>query len=145
MAMHNTEIVRTVIEEGWNRGNLDVVDAHFGRDAVTYDLCTNQVRRRGIAAHRDWIHHLRDGLEGMSVHIDDLFAANDNIVVRWVISGEHVGMLGGVPPTGKRIRYGGITIFMLADDKVEQIWSADTFFAEMIRGGTLGLHMSTAA
>jgi predicted ester cyclase len=145
MAKQNTEIVRTIIEEGWNRGNLEVMDEFFGRDAVTYDLCSNEVRRRGIAAHRDWVRHLRDGIAGMTVCIDDLFGANDNVVVRWVISGEHVGILGGVPPTGKPLTFGGITIFMLANGKVEQIWSADTFFAEMVRAGALGFQLSAAA
>jgi len=44
------------------------------------------------------------------------------VAVRWTAEGTYQGELLGIPPTGKRIRFGGISIYRLDEGKVAEVW-----------------------
>jgi predicted ester cyclase len=44
------------------------------------------------------------------------------VAVRRSYEGAHCGELLGVPPTGKQVRIGGISIFRLAGGKIAEQW-----------------------
>ena len=51
-----------------------------------------------------------------------MVAEGDRVVVRWTAEGTHQGELLGIPPTGKRLRFSGISIYRLAEGKVAEVW-----------------------
>ena len=48
--------------------------------------------------------------------------SNDNVVVRWTGTGEHVADLNGIAPTGKKIDVSAISIHRMADGKIAETW-----------------------
>jgi len=62
--------------------------------------------------------------EGVDGHwqIEDLFSADDKVVVRWTGSGTHVGEVNGITPTGNKVRVDAISIHRLRDGKIAETW-----------------------
>jgi predicted SnoaL-like aldol condensation-catalyzing enzyme len=52
----------------------------------------------------------------------DLVAEGDKVAARRSYKGTHRGELLGIPPTGKPVQIGGISIFRLAGGKITEHW-----------------------
>jgi steroid delta-isomerase-like uncharacterized protein len=50
--------------------------------------------------------------------IEELFAAGDRVITRWIYKGAHEGEFMGIPPTGNKVEFGGITIARIKDGKI---------------------------
>jgi steroid delta-isomerase-like uncharacterized protein len=55
-------------------------------------------------------------------NIEEIFSADDRVVVRWTGSGTHVAELNGIPPTGKKISVDAITIHRMESGKIAETW-----------------------
>lgn len=54
--------------------------------------------------------------------IDDIFASEDRVVVRYTCRGTQTGDLFGVPASNKRLVTGGIEIYRFEADRVVECW-----------------------
>jgi steroid delta-isomerase-like uncharacterized protein len=117
MSEKNEAVVRRVMEEVWNKGNVKLIDELFTTDYMNNDP-VNPVR--GQQGTRDLVNKYRTAFPDLRLHIDELFSAGDRVVVRWHSSGTHRGQLDGLPPTGRQMGSPGITIFRLAGDRIQE-------------------------
>ncbi len=53
---------------------------------------------------------------------EDMVAEGDEVAVRWMAEGTQQGELLGIPPTGKQARFGGMSIFLVAEGKIAAQW-----------------------
>ena len=74
-------------------------------------------------------------LPDIRVPIEDIMAEGDKVAVRWMAEGTHQGELLGIPPTGKRIQFSGISIYRLAEGKVAEVWEQIDMLSFMQRLG----------
>lgn len=58
----------------------------------------------------------------LALHLLDSIAEGDKVVTRYVFTGTHQGELQGVPATGKKIEFPGITIHRVEAGKVAEVW-----------------------
>lgn len=58
----------------------------------------------------------------LQVTVEDAIAEGDRAVVRWSASGTHQGAGLGIPPTGKRVAFRGMTWVTVADGKLGEGW-----------------------
>jgi len=86
-AEQNKLLVRRLIQEADNRGNLDVLD-----DVADGDIAL---------AARHWIGPFRDSLPDFRMEIIDLIAEGDKVAAHFRCSGTHLGEWMGHPPTGQ--------------------------------------------
>jgi predicted ester cyclase len=108
--MHTTPdvLVRRVIEEAWNRGRLEVIDDTV---APGYTRRVPGDVLRGPDAFKARIHATRLGLPDFTTRIAALVVDGDEGVVVWAASGTHHGPLFGLPPSGRRLGWSGMTRF----------------------------------
>ena len=114
----NKEIIRRYFE-GW---------ANHGDTTVADELIATNVTLRSPPAI---LHSLAEYKQGMAVFhtafpdlrftIEDVVAEGDKVVVRWTLHATHAGEYQGHPPTGKTITVTGISLFRLADGKIQEI------------------------
>jgi steroid delta-isomerase-like uncharacterized protein len=119
----NKKIVRRLFEEGFNRGDLAVLDAIVGPDFP------GPHGRSGPAALGAVYATLHTAFPDLRYEIDDITAADDKVAVRWHWTGTHRGpyrgFVGGdavVAPTGKSVVNPGIGVFQLRDGKIVRAW-----------------------
>jgi predicted ester cyclase len=66
--------------------------------------------------------------------IQELFSAGDEVVVRWIGSGTHVGEIDGIAPTGRPIRVDAITIHTVKDGRItwtREVWDTLGFLQQL--------------
>ena len=114
-------LVSRIATDIWNRGDLDVVDEVMVADAPYHGphmpngLGDRESWRRAIAGYRG-------AFPDSHVTFDELIVIRDTVVGRWRATGTHTGQLPGLPPTGKSIAIGGITIYRLVEGKIVEAW-----------------------
>jgi steroid delta-isomerase-like uncharacterized protein len=60
----------------------------------------------------------------LHVSIEDLFAEGNQVAARWRAIGTHTGTLLGIPASGKRFQFDGMSVFRIASGKVAEQWEA---------------------
>lgn len=94
--MDTTALVRRVVEEIWNRGELAVADTLFAGDYINHDgLITDLVR--GPEAIKLSVAFYRTAFPDLQITIDELVAKRDAVLLRWSArSGTLHGTLTGI-------------------------------------------------
>jgi steroid delta-isomerase-like uncharacterized protein len=117
----NKAISRRADEELFNRGNLAVAGELFAGDYVYHDP-TSGVEWHGPEDVKRFASLLRGAFPDLQQTIEDQVAEGDKVAYRWTARGTHRGELLGIPPTGARVTFTGISIARLADGKIQEIW-----------------------
>jgi len=89
-AEQNKLLVRRLVEEAVNRGDLDVLD-----EVAKGELA---------AAARRWVGPFRGSFPDFQMEIVDLVADGEKVAAHFRCSGTHLGDWMGHPPTGRRFR-----------------------------------------
>ncbi len=123
----NVSLVRRLVDEGWNQGKLEVLDELVAEDAVPVpDSPTS-----GRQSWKDEITFFRSAFPDLRIDIDDLFGAEDKVVLRWSATGTDTGGFMERPPTGRRVTSTGVNIYRIADGRMVEHWGPSGVEAEV--------------
>ena len=121
MSQENVATSTRGLEEGFNRGNLSVVDEDTTEDFVNHDPIMGDQDRE---SSKQQIAGYRQAFPDIRITIDDIFAAGDKVVMRWTGQGTFENEFMGLQPTheeGDPTR--GITIDRYEDGKIAETWT----------------------
>ena len=116
----NKHVVRAYVETVFNHQQLERAHEFVAADYLDHAALPGQAPGLAGAKHK-WAMFLA-GLPDLRVTIEELVAEGDKVAVRRSYEGTHQGELLGIPPTGKQVRIGGISIIWLADGKLAEQW-----------------------
>jgi steroid delta-isomerase-like uncharacterized protein len=122
MSEANLAASRRVIEDGFNKDNLSVVDEVCAPDAVNHDPAMPE-DARGTEALKQQISMYRTAFPDLEITIEDTIVADDKVVLRWTSRGTHRGELMGLAPTGTHASVAGMSIDRFADGKFAESWN----------------------
>lgn len=120
-AEHNKAMIKHFYEEFFNRGELAAADAIHSTDFLYHDL--GQLAHS--FNHEDYKRRKEIFLKAFPdqvVHIDEMVAEGDQVVVRSTMFGIQSGPLPGIPETGKEVRVASIAIYRFANGKIVEEW-----------------------
>ena len=116
----NKTIVRRLLEDGFNAGNLAAFDEMLAPAFVNHDPANPTVRDRdGLKQY--WA-ALCAGFPDQHTVAEDVIAEGDKVVKRARAQLTHTGTFNGLPPTGKRVTAESISIYRLVDGRITEIW-----------------------
>jgi len=116
----NKTLVRRVLEEMFNGGNMALAEEFFAPTFVNHDPNRPDVRdRTGLT---QGLQELIDAFPGNQTTIDALIAEGEYVTKRYTMVGTHQNVWNGIPATGKRITVQGISIYRIANGKVAEMW-----------------------
>ena len=103
--MHPTpeSVVRTLIEKGFNEGDLEVVDAITSPELIEHQNF-GPSHAPGAEGVRAVVESLRRAFPDFRLTIEDLVADGDTVWLRMVATGTNAGSFMGHAPTGRPIR-----------------------------------------
>jgi steroid delta-isomerase-like uncharacterized protein len=120
----NKALVRREQAELWNHtGNLDAAAELFAPDRV-------EDAKQEAA-------NVRRGFPDLESTIEDLIAERDKVVAHWRAHATHQGEYMGIPPTGNRVDFRGISIYRIEGGKIAESWSVSDLLGMMQQLGAV--------
>lgn len=118
-AIHrNREIIHRYFEQWANRGDTAVADELI---ATNLTLHNPPALLRSLEDYKKGMAMFHTAFPDLHFTMEDQIAEADKIAVRWAMSGTHLGEYQGRPPTRKKITVTGVSVFRLADGKIQEI------------------------
>ncbi len=119
-AEENKALVSRWIEEGWNQGNVAIIDELTAPDFVDHHLAPGLPPNAD--GHKAWIQIARAGFPDIQLKVEDMIAIGDKVVARMTVTGTQTGEFMGLPPSGKPVSVTAIGISRIADGKSVEYW-----------------------
>ena len=121
----NKAILRRMVEEVICGGNLDLMDELVAPDFVNHhSIATGEASHSiGVETFRQEIMQLRSVFPDIAMTIIHLLADGDKVVAHFQVRGTHKGEFIGIPATGKKVEFSGITIVRIANGKLAERWN----------------------
>jgi steroid delta-isomerase-like uncharacterized protein len=116
----NKAVARRYLEQAWGRGELGTIDALC---APTMSVFVHG-RPKGIHGTRvvkELVTSVRAIFPDLSLEVQQEVAEEETVVVRWRSTGTQRGeFTKGIPPTGERVSWSGVSIFRIVDGKIQE-------------------------
>lgn len=123
-----------LIEEGFNNGNLAVVDEIVASDSKEHQRGNSD----GSEGTKEVIETLRGWFPDFTMHAEDIAAVGDKVWVRFAANGTNLGSVMGRPPTGRKMTIDVVDIVRFKDGKIVEHWGVPDQLGMMLQLGLLG-------
>jgi len=130
----NKELFLKLIEEGFNKGNLAVVDELVSPSSKDHQR-GNQDGSLGV---KEVITTLRGWFPDFELRPEDILASGNEVWGRFRATGTNLGSVMGNPPTGKRINVDVIDIVRIEGGKITEHWGVPDQLGMMLQIGIIG-------
>jgi predicted ester cyclase len=108
----NKTVVRRLVNEVLNGGNLELIDELYAPELAE--------------AAKRWITPFRASFPDVQMEIVEVIAEGDKVVGRFTCSATHLGDWLGHAPTGRRFeRVDEVSIFRFRDGRIVHVWSLE--------------------
>jgi steroid delta-isomerase-like uncharacterized protein len=111
----------------WLEGhNPDVVDEIYSEDCVIYGNHMPRGIRFGREGFKAYGAGLYTAFPDMKIHHDMVLTQEDGQyqMIFWTFTGTHLGPMGQIPPTGRKVSMSGIDVFRVADGQIKELYLA---------------------
>lgn len=115
-AEESKELVRHIMEDGFNKQDMSVVYDSFAEDYVRHG--------HGVASMGSLAEHVEDlkarhaAFSDARFEIGQMVSDGDHVAVRYTFHGVHTGPFAGVAPTGRSVSRPSSAFFKVVDGKV---------------------------
>ena len=112
----NKELIRHIMEDGFNKQDMSVVYDCFHTDYVRHG--------HGVASMASLAEHVEDLLarhkafDEAQFTIQKIVGDGDTVAVQFLFTGVHSGAFNGMAATGKRVNRPAAAFFIIRDGKV---------------------------
>ena len=124
--MHmNIDIVKSFIETVLNQSNFDNLDKFVSPHFQTLSLHLNPkpvIIDSPPKNFKEALIQSQKALAEFKRTIDDIISSEDKVIVRWTTEAIQIGDFMGIPPTNRRIKFSGISIYKVAEGKITDEW-----------------------
>jgi len=116
----NKAVAKRFLNEVWNQGDVSVIDEIT---VPNYVLHEGSEDIEGSEALKQYVTVYRTSIPDINFTIDEIFAENDKVVIRFTASGTQQGELLGIPPTNAHATITGNVIIKIVNGKMEETWT----------------------
>jgi predicted ester cyclase len=128
----NQDVVRRVIEEGFNKGNYAALDPLFAASYREHQFGLKNT----LEGLKEDIHYLRTGFPDFHLTIENTIADTDTVWILMTARGSNHGHFMG-PPTGKPITITVMDVCRFENGKIVEHWGVPDRFAVLAQLGLL--------
>jgi steroid delta-isomerase-like uncharacterized protein len=123
MAQDVAALARRWFEEVWNKGRREAIDEMWDENCVAHGLLDGGADIQGRDAFKALQTRLRGAFPDLHIEVEDVIADGDRTAMRICCTGTHLGDHLGIPPTGKKVAFTGMTIARWRDGKIVEGWN----------------------
>jgi predicted ester cyclase len=130
---NNETLLLRLIEEGFNKGDLSVVDETVAVDCEEHQRGNSA----GSAGVKEVINTLRTWFPDFHMTPEQTAAVGDTVWARFRARGTNLGPVMGRPPTGKKIDIDVIDIARVESGKIVEHWGVPDQLGMMVQLGLM--------
>jgi steroid delta-isomerase-like uncharacterized protein len=119
MSEANKAVIRRVIEEAWNKGDVSLLDELFIPD---YTGHFPPETMHGPTGYKASVIKWRTAMPDFHYTIEDMIADGDKVAVHGTVRGTHKGEGLGIAPTGRQWTSSATSLIHLAGGKAVEEW-----------------------
>lgn len=121
---YNKKAFRLVIEEAFNKGNVDILDELFAPDYIEHQFGLKPT----LQGLKEDVAYLRHAFPDFHMIIEDMIASEDTVWGRMSVTGTNTGPFMGAP-TGRRINITVFDVLRFKDGLAVDHWGVPDRFA----------------
>jgi len=130
-------IAQRFYTEIYNHHNLDMLEQFLAPEFVWHEPY-DPVAIRGVGQCKAFLENLFQAFPNYEVTIENLLSEGEQVAVRWVATGTHLGPFKEYPPTQQDLVIPGISMMKLQGDKIVEYWSMLDNFLILAQMGAFG-------
>jgi steroid delta-isomerase-like uncharacterized protein len=137
--MSETENLNTVtrfIENVCNKGELKEIDDLFTDDVAWHGNGGELVT--GMIDFKESIKETRTIWPDIKFKVQDSFAVDNKVAIRWNVTATQEGEFMGIPPSNKKFDTYGMEIFHLESGKIKEAWTVFDALTPAMEIGLVG-------
>ena len=118
--MSKEKILRTFMKQIWNQQRKDLVEQFVATEYQIY-LDTGDPWEGKILNHMEFKKRLDfsfNSFPDINFEITAAIEEESHVAINWILTGTNLGKIGDFPPTNKKIRTNGMTIYYFRDDLI---------------------------
>ena len=120
MTTENARLVRRWFEEVWNQRRTETIDELMTDESVCHSEAGSL---RGKQEFKERNHAVfLSAFPDLRVTVEGTVSEGDDVVVRWFMTGTHLGDALGIPATGRRVSFRGMTWIRISGGKMIEGW-----------------------
>ena len=116
---YNVALGRRVLAEIYGAGKVNLVDQLYTGDFVD----DSPGGGKGRELIKEAVTDFHKACPDLHIEIEDVFATEDKVVIRFTAYGTQTGAFGEIPPTGRAIRVRGIMVLLIENGKIKTEWT----------------------
>lgn len=117
----NRALIETYFYEVWNKGDLTKLDSIIDPGYVNHNPSTDDPVS-GPEGLKPIILAMRRGIPDLHYEILETIITADRVAVRVQVTGTHLGIFFGIPPTGRRFSIEQINVERVKLGKIMEHW-----------------------
>jgi steroid delta-isomerase-like uncharacterized protein len=114
----NKDVIHRYFNEWANRGDIAVADELIATNVI---LRNAPVVIQSLEEYKQRMAAFHTAFPDLRFTIEDQIAEANKTAVRWTLRATHLGEFQGRLPTGKTITVTGVSLFRMADGKIQEI------------------------
>jgi len=127
----NKESIRRLTEEVCNNKNFSLLPEVVAEDFRSYG--SEGEGMKGLDDFRLGIEMTFKAFPDFRYEIEDMFAVDDKLAVRYRLTGTHKGEWMGIPPTGKKFNTTSIYLCRMENGKQVEAWGCTDYLTFLNR------------
>jgi predicted ester cyclase len=118
--IHGKFIIHRVLDEGFNQGNLAILDELVAPNGISHHSSWGTpANRMGL---KQLIAMLRMAFPDLSCIVEDEITQDNKVAAHWKIRGTQTGIFLGNPPTSKPIVVEGLIYVCIENEQIIESW-----------------------
>ena len=130
-------LARRWFEEVWNQGRAEAIDEMFAEDGIAHGLAQGGGNLRGAEGFKAFHAQFRGAFPDIRITVEDVIQEGDQSAVRFACTGTHRGDHLGVPATGRRVSFTGMSFTRWRNGQIVEGWNNVDFQSVLEEVGVL--------
>ena len=119
-AQQNLAMTKRLYDEVYNKLNINALDEAFATNATIFDDAVHN-RKQNLREYKETENLYKRAFPNRKTKIDDIFATDDKVVVRWTVTGTHKGDLKDIATTNSNFKITGISVYHFTNGKITEV------------------------
>ena len=133
----NKKTVMLYYNEAWNNRNYEIINQTHHKNWIHHDSSNPHDLEGGAETNILALKELVKAFPDVNIKIEDIIGENDKVVVRFLVTGTHLGQFGSLSPTKKQINLEGYVTHRLVDGKIIEDWAVRDTYGLLIQLGVI--------